>query len=106
MELTRTQIDLVEKETSLSAITQNHSAFSKLEDAFGTHTYFLNEEGLFIFRSSKQNKKEAQLFAFAMWAKEDDNKLIALPEPMETGVTLDLEKPELTNPESPPPTRH
>lgn len=106
MELSRTQIDFVEKETSLSAITQSHSAFDKLAEAFGTHTYFLNEEGLFIFRSSEENENEAHLFAFAMWAKEEDNKLIALPEPMETGVTLDLEKPELIGAENPPPTKH
>lgn len=106
MELSQTQIDLIEKETSLSAITQGHSAFGKLEEAFGTHTYFLNEEGLFVFRSSEENESEAHLFAFAMWAKEDDNKLVALPEPMETGVTLDLETPALTSPETPPPTKH
>ncbi|GAB4523340.1 MAG: hypothetical protein Kow00133_11290 [Amphiplicatus sp.] len=94
MQLDATQIGAVEKSTDLVAIAEDHSAFAALRQAFGEHTYFVNNHGLYVFRREGAKNGEAtraRLFAFAMWSQENENQLAPLAEPLATDVTMDLE---------------
>ena len=95
MQLTDTQIKTVEKKTDLMAIKKDNSALGKLEEAFGEHTYFMNEDGLFVFMRAEETDTTAHLLAFAMWDEEDKNKLLQLAEPMSAGISLDLKNVEI-----------
>ncbi|WP_425409665.1 hypothetical protein [Hyphococcus sp.] len=95
MQLTKIQIKTVEKKTDLTAVSQDNAAIDKLQNAFGNHTYFMNEDGLFIFMRAKKSDTTAHLLAFAMWDEDDDNKLLQLAEPMNAGIALDLENTQI-----------
>ncbi|WDI30272.1 hypothetical protein PUV54_09905 [Hyphococcus flavus] len=106
MQLTEIQIDAVEKKTDLTAIKQEHAAISKLEEAFGSHTYFMNEDGLFVFMQAEEKDNTAHLLAFAMWDEEDKNKLLQLAEPISAGVSLNLEQAHVIDNRDQPTTIH
>lgn len=95
MQLTDAQISKVEKKTDLLAIRKDNAALDKLEEAFGEHTYFMNEDGLFVFMREEETDKTAHLLAFAMWDEDDKNKLLQLAEPTSAGISLDLEQVEI-----------
>lgn len=95
MKLSEHQIDHIEKRTSLLAVKRENSAFEKLIETFGEHTFFMNTDGLFIFARDREDAATAQLFAYAMWDEEDENKLLQLVNPLDAGLVLDLSKPEL-----------
>ncbi len=95
MQLTDAQIKTVEKKTDLMAVKTDNSAVEKLEEAFGSHTYFMNEDGLFVFMRAEEGAKTAHLLAFAMWDEDDKSKLLQLAEPMNAGISLDLENVEI-----------
>ena len=110
MELTSGNIAAVEKATDLLAVGEENPTYDQLKGIFGPHTYFVNEEGLYIFESARnetgETATEAYLFAFAMWAEEDASKLVLLNDPAPTGVVLDLEKSQVENVDDTPPTIH
>ena len=106
MQLTDAQIKTVEKKTDLMAVKRDNSAVEKLEEAFGEHTYFMNEDGLFVFMRAEEEAKTAHLLAFAMWDEEDKNKLLQLAEPMNAGIALDLENIEVRDTQEDAPTVH
>ncbi|MEE2693044.1 MAG: hypothetical protein VX640_16060 [Pseudomonadota bacterium] len=106
MELSPAQIEAVESKTDLLAIAADHGVLPQLHDAFGTHTFFMNEKGLFVFQRAEEEQKQASLVAFAMWAEGEQNKLVALPDPMPAGLVLDLDTAEVRGAHSEPQTRH
>jgi len=95
MQLTDTQIKTVEKKTDLNAVKKEHTARGKLEEAFGEHTYFMNEDGLFVFVRAEEADETAHLLAFAVWDEEDKSRLLQLAEPASAGVALNLETAEI-----------
>lgn len=106
MELNTTQIETVEAKTDLLAVAVDHGVMPQLKEAFGSHTFFMNEKGLFVFQRAKETDNEAKLVAFAMWAEDDRNKLVALQDPIPAGLVFDLEAAEVRNEAQESQTRH
>ncbi|MEQ8749629.1 MAG: hypothetical protein RIC52_07625 [Amphiplicatus sp.] len=106
MELNTSQIETVEAKTDLLAVAVDHGVLPKLKEAFGSHTFFMNEKGLFIFQRAEETETEAKLVAFAMWAENEENKLVALRDPLPAGLVFDLEATELRGDAPESQTRH
>ncbi len=106
MELNTTQIETVEAKTDLLAVAVDHGVMPQLKEAFGSHTFFMNEKGLFVFQRAEETDKEAKLVAFAMWSEDERNKLVALQDPIPAGLVFDLEAAEVRNEAQEPQTRH
>ncbi len=102
MELTPTQTNAVERQTNLIAITEEHAAFDKLQDLFGPHTFFANEQGLFVFSEAGKAAGGARMRVCAVWSEDKEDTLVKLESPADANLILDLESSELFEADSAP----
>lgn len=93
MKLTEEQIRIATDNLGFSVIGQDHQSQPKLEEAFGEHTFFINDSGLFVFAAQdekKEDPKTARLFVVAAWSDDDQQQLSPLKKPSEVDVVFDL----------------
>jgi len=96
MELTTQQAEAVERQTNLRAIPDENESFTKLQEVFGDHTFFANEQGLFVFQNIEDGAdSQARMRLFAAWSESDQNTLVKLDEPVDANIVLDLSSLEL-----------
>ncbi len=93
MKLTRAQADQVRENLDLDAIDESQDIQSDLESVLGEHTFFINDNGLFIFREQpKQDgaNDQARLLVVAAWTNDDNKDLKPIDPPSEVDVVFDL----------------
>lgn len=92
MKLNQAQTNLVGEKLGLNVVDPESPAQPQFEEAFGDHSFFVNQQGVFIVTDEEEdtNDDEGRLFAVAAWSEEDENKLLVLSEPANVNVTIDL----------------
>lgn len=93
MKLTDEQIKTATDSLGFDAIGDKHPAQQQLEDALGEHTFFVNDNGLFVFtEQSEDNGKEktARLHVVAAWADDERKALSPVSPPSPVDVVFDL----------------
>ncbi len=94
MKLTNAQINTVNDQLDLNPIDPDTDAQKELEQIFGDHSYFINDNGLFMFgpgEDADTDEREARLFCVASWTNEERNELAAVKPPAQIDVAIDLE---------------
>jgi len=98
MKLSTDQIAAVKAELGASPLPPDHPVVPELEKAFGDSTFYLDANGLLVFKPTEpavadgEDKTEAQLVLVAAWTGED-KKALGMVEPIDTGVVVDLGAP-------------
>jgi hypothetical protein len=69
----------------VKVIPDDHPSLPKLRDAFGDHTFFLNDSGLTIIEPLEQDPLTGELVKVASWDNADPPHLVAHT-PEETDV--------------------
>ena len=100
MKLTRTQIAATRDSIDATPLPDDHPVMGQLRDAFGEHTFFIDQNGLSVFVDQNEVPAEVELpegdprlVLIAAWTDESRQALGAV-EPVDTGVSL---------PQTPPP---
>lgn len=100
MKLTPMQIAATRDSLDATPLPDDHPVMSQLQEAFGEHTFFLDQDGLSVFVDQTEVPEEVELpqgdprlVLIAAWTDESRQALGAV-DPVDTGVTL---------PASPPP---
>lgn len=100
MKLTDTQIAATRDAIEANPLPEDHPVMDKLKEAFGEHTFFVDQNGLSVFVDTDEVPEEVELpegdprlVLIAAWTDESRQALGAV-EPVDTGVTL---------PQTPPP---
>lgn len=97
MELSAAHIKAVETQTDLQAVAKQHRSFAKLQKAYGEHTFFLNNQGLFVFNRENDSDKEAHLLAYAKWSENKKHNLQTLKKPQRAGIVFNLHSGRVNN---------
>ncbi|MDX5361427.1 MAG: hypothetical protein LPL00_08330 [Alphaproteobacteria bacterium] len=95
MRLTEAQVTAVRNALDVEPVEEDNPAMETLRNALGDHTFYLGQEGLFVFEPvpAEQANGEgtpAQLILVAAWTDEE-RKAVQAVEPQVTNVTVDLE---------------
>lgn len=54
MKLNQHQVDLIQEKTGLAPIPSDASANSGLAEHFGDHTFYVDEDGVYVFEEAQQ----------------------------------------------------
>lgn len=95
MKLTEDQIAATRDSLGASPLPEDHPALPQLAEAFGAHTFYVDQNGLLIFASAEEIETapeadpvaQPKLILIARWTDESKSKLGAI-DPVDTGVTL------------------
>ena len=94
MKLTPTQIAATRDAIAANALPEDHPVMGQLEEAFGEHTFFIDQNGLSVFVDQDEVPAEVdlpdgdpRLVLIAAWTDETRQALGAV-QPVDTGVTL------------------
>ena len=88
MKLSEPQITRVVGQTGAAVIPQDHPAASELESKFGEHTFFVDDEGLYVWDCPSDADSESKKLVgmrIASWSSEKQNALVP-HEPIPTEV--------------------
>lgn len=94
MKLSNAQANIIKENLDLDVVDEKGDVQKQLETAFGEHTFFLNDKGLFVFQ--EENPKEnghdskARLFVVAAWAGDEKDTLAPLEPKAQVDVLFDL----------------
>jgi hypothetical protein len=99
MKLTTAQIVDVIDQVGADPVPEQDPAASQLEEAFGAHTFFLNDDGLHVVEPTGQMNSgsyKAHFIRLASWG--DEEKTILAAHEAEVSGTVDLETEEGPDP--------
>ncbi len=100
MKLNSEQIKTATESLGFGAIDEQHPAQAQLEDALGAHTFFINDNGLFVFSEQAnddgKDAKTARLLVVAAWADEEKKALSPVNPPSPVDVVFDLGEGKIT----------
>lgn len=85
MKLTAPWVDKTQTQFGVQALPDDHPATEKLQEAFGTHTFFVGDDGLHIVQEIEPPRAETAERAVVRLASWRD----------EQRGTLEIHKPEL-----------
>ena len=92
MKLSLAQVERVEEQYDGRIVPAGHEVAPQLETLFGTHTFFLDSEGLTIVEPSPDNADVGNVVKIADWT--DEKRTMLAPHPPEpTAVVIDLGGP-------------
>lgn len=93
MKLNTTQIERTLHQFDAQAIPAEHPAVPKLEQLFGNHTYFLDNNGLSIVEPVEAEQTDGRLGVVVTLASWTDDSAASLQphEPEPTELVIDLE---------------
>jgi hypothetical protein len=89
MKLAPTQVERVEESIECRAVPADHAATPQLETVFGSHTFFLDSEGLSIVEPSPEDDHLGSVVKLANWTDERRTTLAPHP-PQPTEVVVEL----------------
>lgn len=99
MKLSNVQIAATRDNLGATPVPDDHPVMDQLKEAFGEHTFFIDQSGLSVFVDQDEVSEEVELpdgeprlVMIAAWTDENRNTLGAV-EPVDRGITL---------PEAPP----
>ncbi len=99
MKLTPMQIAATRDSMNATPLPDDHPVMGQLKDAFGEHTFFLDQNGLSVFVEQSEVPEEVELpegdprlVLIAAWTDENRQALGPI-EPVDTGVTLPAAPP-------------
>jgi hypothetical protein len=78
MRLNEHQIQQVEGQTGARVVPQEHPSLAELESHFGEHTFFLDDEGLHVWRRPSDSESESSKLVGIRLATWSDEKRAAL----------------------------
>lgn len=94
MKLSNTQIAATSDSLGATPVPEDHPVMDQLRDAFGEHTFFLDNEGLSVFVDEAEVEEgvelpegEPRLVMIAAWTDDERNSLAAV-EPVDRGISL------------------
>lgn len=94
MKLSNVQIAATRDSLGATPVPEDHPVMDQLQQAFGEHTFFLDQSGLSVFVDQTEVPSEVELpegeprlVMIAAWTDENRNTLGAV-EPVDRGVTL------------------
>lgn len=99
MKLTSEQIQTATESLGFDAIAEQHPVHPQLEKALGEHTFFINDNGLFVFNEhSEENSKEktARLYVVAAWTDDEKKALSPVTPPSPVDVVFDLDEGKIS----------
>jgi hypothetical protein len=95
MKLTAEQIDGVTSEFEAEAVPQDNRMIADLNNMFGEHTFFLDNNGLHIVEKLAEPEKAGapivRVVKLASWTDSDQRTLAAHP-PEPTDLVINLDK--------------
>jgi hypothetical protein len=86
MKLSPAQVERVEERMDCQAVPEDHAASPQLETVFGTHTFFLDSEGLSIVEPSAEDEQVGNVVKLANWT--DERRTTLAPHPPEPTPTV------------------
>jgi hypothetical protein len=99
MKLTPMQIAATRESLSATPLPDDHPVMGQLKEAFGEHTFFLDQDGLSVFVDPSEAPEQVELpegdprlVLIAVWTDEKRQALGPV-EPVDTGVTLPATPP-------------
>lgn len=99
MRLSSEQIGAIQRKAEFEVLPGGHPSQSELEEAFGSHTFLLNDDGLLILEADSQpceHSPKARLKLLATWDDEAFSKLLVQSPPLATDVVIDLNTGDAT----------
>lgn len=90
MKLTDNQIAATRAAIGAKPVAADHPAIPQLEQAFGEHTFYADENGLLVFVDPAELEEapgDPRLVLIAAWTDEEKRQLGAV-KPVDTGITL------------------
>lgn len=90
MKLTNEQIAAARDTLGASPVDPEHPAVAQLEQAFGEHTFYVDQNGLLVFVDPvelDQEPGDPRLVLIAAWT-DDEKRQLGAVNPVDTGVTL------------------
>ena len=96
MKLNAQQVDAIERQTGASPIPEDNPANETLLNAFGEHTFYVDQSGLHVLETVELDDADgdhAAVIQVAQWANEEKNELQPI-EPRQTGAVLGLQVPD------------
>lgn len=100
MKLTQEQAEIVKDQLDLQKISESDRIQEQLENAFGPHTFFLGDKGLFVFqeepKAANGAANRARLFVVAAWSSEEKKALAPIEPAAEADILLDLQDGSIT----------
>ena len=100
MKLSTIQLAATRESLGATAVPEDHPVMGQLKEAFGEHTFFLDQAGLSVFVDESEIPDEMdlpegqpRLVMIATWTDENRNTLGAV-EPVDRGITLPEPPPD------------
>ena len=100
MKLTDQEAQSIQAETGLEPLPQDAPSQGALEEHFGQHTFYVVEQGLFVFEPVSAGDgdgadpdgaaDQARAVQLAVWAEQDGRKGLAPIEPQATELVASL----------------
>ena len=95
MKLTANQVAIAKSAIGADPIPADHPAMDQLEQAFGEHTFYLDQNGLLVFEPDEEPEEApdvqdgARLTLIAAWA-DDTRQSLGAVQPHPTHIVIDL----------------
>ena len=89
MKLSPAQVERVEERFECQAVPADHAASPQLETVFGTHTFFLDSEGLSIVEPTVEDEQVGNVVKLANWTDERHTTLAPHP-PEPTPLVVEI----------------
>ena len=90
MKLSDTQLSNVEQQLGVQPLSDNHGVMPSLREAFGDHTFFLNEQGLHVVELDPSSEQlSGNVVKVASWASDEQTELL-IHEPEVQSITVHL----------------
>jgi len=86
MKLSPAQVERVEERMDCQAVPEDHAASPQLETVFGSHTFFLDSEGLSIVEPTAEDDQVGNVVKLANWT--DERRTTLAPHPPEPTPTV------------------
>lgn len=92
MRLNDAQTQQVQQQLGLNALSDEHPVIPKLQEAFGDHTFFLNERGLNIIEPNPAPEVSGgNLVELAAWADDGQGLWSHPPEVLPVQVDIEVD---------------
>lgn len=86
MKLSPAQVERVQERIDCQAVPEDHAASPQLETVFGSHTFFLDSEGLSIVEPTAEDDQRGNVVKLANWT--DERRTTLAPHPPEPTPTV------------------
>ena len=93
MKLNAEQVDAIERQTGASPIPEDNPANEALQNVFGDHTFYADQNGLHVLEEVQMDDAEgdhAEVVQIAQWANDEKSELQPI-QPQRTGAVLGLQ---------------